>query len=239
MKINLLKRLFLLIITIILLSCKKDNKKDVLSSDYFSIATNLKTLKNYKYVSINDTVKKVSGNFNQYEIRGFINNLDQKINWWNIVDLKKDAGYNVRLEYRIIDNKEKVNQFIFYHPKHGIYKINSKFYLKKKNKNILTYSFYTPSEYKKINSVGKFEYYIFIDNKLFISKIAECKKQDNAFFIDIPFPKTNKHVILKGLFSELFEDKDKKLGQNDIYVLDDLSVGQKPPRQSVQLFTPK
>lgn len=233
------KTLFLLIITITLLSCQKDDKKDILSSDYFSIATNLKTLKNYKEVPINDTIKKVSGRFNQYEINGFINNLGQKINWWNIIDLKKDDGYNVRLEYRIIDNKEKVNQFIFYHPKHGSYKINSKFFLKKKNKNTLRYSFYTPSEYEKVNSVGKFEYYIFIDNKLITSKIVECKKQDNVFFIDIPFSNTNKHIILKGLFSELFEDKDKKLGQNDIYVLDDLSLNQKLPTETIRLFNPK
>ncbi|KAA2220664.1 hypothetical protein [Chryseobacterium sediminis] len=221
-------RFFIFINILLFVSCskaKKENegKTDIITNDYFSIATNLKTLKKVNKTILSDSLIKIEGSFSQYLVEGYINNIGQRINWWKIVDTKNNNAYNVRLEYRIIDDKEKVNQFIFYNNQRD-YKINSKYFTRSQLnnvKNTIRYSFYTPSEYPKKNLLKKFEYFLFIDNKEVNHLDLDCLKQDTHFFVDINVPKYHQKIILKGLFTEVFENNNKP-GQNEIYVLDTL-----------------
>ncbi len=214
-----------------MIACNKNekslkNEKDIFSNEHFSIPTNLKTLRNMKKEILNDSLTKITGNFNQYSVRGYINNSGQRINWWSIVNSKNDEDYKVRLEYRIVENKEKVNQFILYNKK-GDYTIKSKFYGKKKlNKlgEIYEYSFYTPSNSPKKNLLKKFNYVLFINNKEINSYDLECEELDNHFSAHVRIPKSKEKIILKGLFTELFEDSNKKPGLNEIYVLDTIAA---------------
>lgn len=212
-----------------MVSCEKSvNKvatnKDIITTDYFSTATNLNTLKNVNRIKINDSLTKVSGVFNQYRVDGYINNTGQKINWWKIINTRDNNEYNAKVEYRIIDNKEKVNQFILFNNQ-GNYNKNSKFFSKEKlskGENTFKYSFYTPSEYPKKNLLKKFEYFLYIDNKEVKHSDLDCIQEDSHFFVNVEAPKSNQKIIIKGLFTELFEDNNKNPGQNEIYVLDTL-----------------
>lgn len=225
-----MRYIFLMLISLLVLfACNQNEKslkndKDIFSTEYFSIPTNLKTLRNIKKEIISDSLIKISGNFNHYFVQGFINESGQRINWWKIIDSKNDEGYNVRLEYRIVENKEKVNQFILYN-KNGDYVLKSKFYLRKKLDKlgeIYEYSFFTPSNSPKKNLLKKFNYTLFVNNKEIKSDDLECKEIDNYFLVNVKIPKSKEKIILKGLFTELFED-NKKPGLNEIYVLDTLA----------------
>ncbi|MDP9960047.1 hypothetical protein [Chryseobacterium lathyri] len=214
-------------------SCKKENQKVDIKikkenynpTEYFSFPTNIKKWKNYKEITVNDSLKKVRGEFENYQIEGYINQYNQKINWWNIVNKKNIQADNVRLEYRIIDNKEHVNQYINYDTKNGDDTKNSLFYLKEKinnSKNTYKYSFYTPNEYPKKNLMRKFGYILFIDNKEIETLDLECLEEKDHFSVNINVPKSDQKIIVKGLFTELYEDKTKRPGQNEIYVIDTL-----------------
>jgi len=219
MKISIPIFLFLLMI----FSCKQ--KKDqvyIEPTKHFSIPTNIKYWKNFKEIYINDSIKKVSGNFKNYKVNGFFNNRGQKINWWKIenTDLNKKEK-NVRLEYRIIDDREFVNQFIYYDSK-GDYVNNSMFFLKQKlDKNILVFTFYTPRENIEMNHNGQFEYFLFENGKEIKSELIDCDQKGNVFYANVNIP-NKKDIILKGVFWETNRDSEGRVGGNDIYVIDTL-----------------
>src|SRR5690606_23614428 len=102
---------------------------------------------NFTEVSINDSVKKVAGVFENYKIEGFLNQYNQKINWWRIINKKDIKADNVQLEYRIVDDKEYVNQYINYDIENGADLASSLFYVKEKLSTpySIRYKFFTPN----------------------------------------------------------------------------------------------
>ncbi|HBV13793.1 hypothetical protein [Chryseobacterium carnipullorum] len=212
-------------------SCKKENHKGDIEikkenynpTEYFSFPTNMKKWKKYEESTINDSIKKVRGEFENYKIEGYVNQYNQKINWWNIVNKKDIQADNVRLEYRIIDNKEYVNQYINHDSKNGDDTISSLFYLKEKldKPNTLRYKFYTPNKKKKANTSATVLLSYFSDNQEIKTEDLKCLKKNNYYYVDIHIP-TDNNLIIKGLFEEGHEYKDGEMGVTDIYVLDTL-----------------
>lgn len=222
MRIVKISKLFILFLLILFSSKQNKDQVYIEPTKHFSIPTDIKYWKNVNTISINDSIKKVSGNFKNYKVNGFINTKGQKINWWRIENIKSNTNEkNVRLEYRIIDNKEFVNQFIYYDSK-GDYVNNSMFFLKQKlDKNILVYTFYTPRENIEMNHYGQFEYFLFENGKEIKSELINCEQKGNAFNASIHIPNKS-NIILKGVFWETNRDSEGKIGGNDIYVIDTL-----------------
>lgn len=227
-----MRKLYIIILIIFTVhSCTKENQKGNIKikkenynpTDYFSFPTNIKNWKNYTEIVINDSLKKVHGEFEDYRIEGYIDHDGQKVGWWNIVNKKNAQADNVRLEYRIVNEKEFVNQYISYSLKEGNDTVNSLFYLKEKvNKpNILRYKFYTPNKKNKVNTSGTFFISYFSNSKELKTKDLKCLKKDNYYYVDIDIP-TYDDIIVKGLFEEGYEYDNGEMGINDIYILDTL-----------------
>lgn len=227
-----MKNIYLIIlITFMIYSCKKENhtvdmkikKENYTPTEYFSFPTNIKKWKNYSEIIVNDSLKKVFGKFEDYNIEGYINQHGQKTGWWNIINIKNVKADNVKLEYRIINKKEYVNQYISYNLKDEKDIVNSLFYLKEKlnNFNTLRYKFYTPNKKNKVNMSATFLVSYFSNNKEIKTEDLKCLKKDEYYYVDIDIPKDN-NLILKGLFEEAYEYDDGEMGINDIYVLDTL-----------------
>ena len=219
----------MLVLGILLInSCNKEKhkietklkKENFTPTEYFSIPTTVKNWKNYYEIKINDSLVKIGGDFNQYKVEGFINNKNQKINWWTITNKDDQRSDNVRVEYRIINDKEYVNQYISFNSQ-GDYVINSLFYLKEKlNKpNTIRYKFYTPSEKIKINSSATVLIYYLSNNKEIKTEDLKCFKKDNFYYVDLKIPKAQ-NLVIKGLFEEGYQYNSGEMGVNDIYILD-------------------
>lgn len=212
-------------------SCKKENhngdikikKENYNPTEYFSFPTNIKKWQNYKEITVHDSLKKVCGEFENYKIQGYINQYNQKINWWSIVNKKDIQADNVRLEYRIIDNKEYVNQYINYNTRNGDDTINSLFYLKEEldKPHILRYKFYIPNKKNKVNTSATVSLSYFSDNKEIKTEDLKCLKKNNYYMVDVHIP-TDNNLIIKGLFEEGYEYGDGEMGVTDIYILDTL-----------------
>lgn len=227
-----MKKLHVIILILFMsCSCKKEShnvdikikKENYTPTEYFSFPTNVKNWKNYTEIIINDSLKKINGEFEDYKIEGYINKYNQKINWWNIINKKNVQADNVRLEYRIINKKEYVNQYITYNSKNGDDTLSSVFYLQERLNmpNTLRYKFYTPNEKNKINtSATVFISYLSKDKEIKTEDL-KCLKKDNYYYVDINVP-TGTNLIVKGLFEEGYEYDDGKMGINDIYILDTL-----------------
>ncbi|MCF2218686.1 hypothetical protein H9Q08_05155 [Chryseobacterium sp. PS-8] len=227
-----MRKLYVIILTVFTIySCTKENhktetkikKENYSPTEYFSFPTDIKNWRNYTEIVINDSLKKVSGEFGDYMIKGYIDHNKQKIGWWNILDKQTDQADNARIEYRIIDKKEFVNQYISYNLKDGNDTINSLFYLREKliKPNIVRYKFYTPNKKIKINMSGKFFISYFSNNKKLKTEDLKCFKKNNYYYVDIDFP-TQGNNIVKGLFEEAYEYDNGEMGVNDMYILDTL-----------------
>lgn len=201
----------------------KIKKENYSPTEYFSFPTNIKNWKKYTDIVINDSLKKVSGEFEDYRIEGYIGQGGQKVGWWNIINKKYTQADNARIEYRIVDKKEFVNQYISYSLKDGNDTVNSLFYLKERlsKPNILRYKFYTPSKKIKVNMSGKFFISYISNSKELKTEDIKCLKKDNYYYADINIP-TQSATIVKGLFEEGYEYDSGEMGVNEIYVLDTL-----------------
>lgn len=185
-------------------------------------------MRNYKETPVNDSLKKISGNYSHYNISGYINAKKQKLGWWQIVDHEQGEKYNVKLQYKILDKKEKVNQYIIYNLDKGIYKINSKFYEKSRsitNDSIVyKYVFYTPSLEKKMFSESYFKYFLVRANKqLVTTKTIIAKKKDTGYVILFSTP-NEENLFLVGYFWEFFANNDGIKSENQIFVEDTLKL---------------
>src|SRR5690606_11815934 len=215
---------FALFLTFI--SCKKEeikNYENMSSTEYFSIATDLKSLKKLEKSKINDSLYKIKGIFNSYEITGYIDKNNRRVNWWQAFDKKKNE-LSARLEYRLIDNKEFVNQYILL-KKGKIDTLKSKFYSVNKDTNFLKYRFYMPAQSNIIRSKGKLNYGYFYQGKEKKHFECECIKNNNIFECEFSIPLANANstsLIIKGNFWEMFQLENGDVGENDIYVLDTL-----------------
>lgn len=218
-------------------SCKKQKQKsydNLNSTEYFSIATDLRNLTNVEKHKINDSLYKIKGKFNSYEIIGYIKNNNKRTGWWEAKDSKTNV-LRARLEYRIIGNKEFVNQFILF--ENGkIDTLKSKFYSFKKTINSVKYKFHTPYQLKAIRSEGKLNYGYFSQGKEKKHLECKCTKTNSTFDCEFPIP-LNKNLVIRGNFWEMFQLENGDIGQNDIYVLETLN--EKYSTETVKLFNPK
>lgn len=196
-------------------SCKKEvetldlsNKGNIIDiEEYFSIPTNIDKLTDVKHYKVSDSLKKIEGTFNSYLVTGFLNNKNQKINWWKIMD-KSSRDNNVKIEFILYDGKEKINQFIFYDSRGKEYLKNGKFYKYRKiNDSMVEYKFYTPNQ--NVNkSFAAVSCYVNLAHKL---KNYDCKKMSNFYTVNIPIPKNSQDIFIDGLFTEGVQyNKDEK-----------------------------
>ncbi|MDR6923738.1 hypothetical protein [Chryseobacterium sp. 2987] len=220
-------------------SCKKQKKEsysDLNSTQYFSTATDLKNLTNIGKHKINDSIYKIIGKFNAYDIVGYVKPNNKRTGWWEAKD-RKTNELIARLEYRIIDNKEFVNQFVLYQ-KGKIDTLNSKFYSLKKTINSIKYKFYTPDQLKAVRSEGKLYYGYFSNEEGKKHLECKCTKIKNSFDCEFLIPiNMNKETIIRGNFWQMFQLENGDIGQNDIYVLD--TINQKLSTSTVELLKSK
>jgi len=212
---------------LIIISCEKEKSKgyeNVSSTEYFSISTKLSNLKNLKKLKINDSLYEVRGYFNSFEITGQVKKNNIRTGWWEAKN-QKTKTLMARLEYRLIDNKEFVNQYILF--EHGkIDTLKSKFYSFEKNINSVKYKFYTPSQSKEIRSEGKLYYGYSSNNKKIKHLECKCIKNRNSFDCEFPIPVNSSinNLIIRGNFWQMFQLENGDIGENDIYILDTLNM---------------
>lgn len=221
-----MNKFFLLLVLSIILSCKKNtdqkNYRDLNSTEYFSISTNLKNLKKIEKHKINDSLYKVNGLFKNYDMNGYVNEKGMRINWWTAADNGKGELFT-KFEYKLIDNKEFVNQYILFDNK-NIDTLSSKFYTVKKNANSVNYKFYMPSQLKRIRSEGKLNYHIYSKRIEQVHLQCKCTKNATIFSCDFPIPKNLdiNDITIRGNFWEMFQLENGNIGENEVYILDTL-----------------
>ncbi|RMZ60825.1 hypothetical protein D1632_02280 [Chryseobacterium nematophagum] len=211
-------KIILFFLSLILLSCTKKIDKDFISSnDIFNDITNLKKYDNVQKINA-DTLIKIKASNKEYIIEGYINkNLNKKTGWWTIHDINKIN--KVRLQYIDFENKENINQYIFY-KNNFIDSVRSKFYSLKKNGNILNYYFHTPKSKESVLSANL--YYIILDENNNILKESKIENKINKghYYLFTLEPPIAKKVMIKSLFSETLNVNDKSLGTNEILTED-------------------
>ncbi|ALR31252.1 hypothetical protein ATE47_12295 [Chryseobacterium sp. IHB B 17019] len=202
----------------ILFSCEKEeNKEFIRSNSLFNDITNLKKYNNIQKKDV-DTLIKISASNEDYIIDGYLSKrLNKKTGWWNIQD-KHNKFNKAKIQYLYFENKEKVNQFIFY-KNNTIDSSRSKFYDLRKSENTITYTFCTPKS-KETALSGKL-FYIVTDknNEILTESKIESKKNNNSYQIKIKTPLIKK-LIIKGLFSEILNIENSDLGTNEIFTED-------------------
>lgn len=208
----------LVFLSLSILSCKKESDKDLVSSNsLFNDITNLKQYDNVQKVD-EDTLIRIKASNNEYIIDGYISKkLNKKTGWWNIQDKNNEIN-KVRLQYIYFENKEKINQFIFY-KNNIIDSTKSKFYVLDKIGNIMKYSFFTPKSKESVISANL--YYIIMNENNDILKESKIEdgENNNQYLFKLEIPITKK-VMIKGLFSEKLNLEDKSLGVNEILTED-------------------
>ncbi|SHK53931.1 hypothetical protein [Chryseobacterium polytrichastri] len=209
-----------------ILACKKkeiiDPYKDLNATEYFSISTNLKNLKNIERFKVNDSIFKIKGQFEAYEITGNINNNQIRLGWW-VARNAVTRDIKAKLEYIFIDNKEFVNQYILF--KNGkIDTAKSKFYSFSKKNDSIKYKFYMPVEPDEIRSDGNLNYRYSYQGKEKRHLESKAYKNNNIFTNVIFIPKTShsSNLIIRGAFWKMMQLKNGSIAKNDIYVLDTL-----------------
>lgn len=224
-KMVIMNKIILICFLFFIISCKKNEQlesyKDLNSKEYFSIPTDLKNMRNIEKSKINDSLYKIKGLFNNYIIKGYMNG-DKKIGWWEALDYNTKEIV-AKLEYKLIDDKEFVNQYILFKNK-SIDTLKSKFYTFNVNKDLVKYKFYMPIRSKELHSSGKLNYKYSIQGKEKTHLESKSIKNRNIYSCEVSVPIDFKStIIIKGNFWEMFQLDDGNIGENDIYVLDTLN----------------
>ncbi|MFN1219077.1 hypothetical protein ACKW6Q_19085 [Chryseobacterium kwangjuense] len=220
-----MNKFLLLFILFFIASCKKSeevkNFDNLNSSEYFSISTGLKNMKDINKNKINDSLYKITGTFSNYTITGCVDHKNIRVGWWTAIN-KQSKELNAKLEYKFIDNKEFVNQYLLFEDG-KIDSVNSKFYWLDKNENVAKYNFYIPNSSKHLESEGKLNYHVYTNGTELKHSQYKCSKIENIFSCEIPYLKdTESKMIIRGNFWELFQMENGNIGENEIYVLDTL-----------------
>lgn len=208
----------------LIFSCKKEKSKDyenLSSTEYFSIPTNLNNLTNLEKYKMNDSSYIIRGQFNTYEITGQVKKNGIRTGWWEAKNYTNKTLV-AKLEYKLIDNKEFVNQYILF--ENGkIDTLKSKFYSLSKGQNSIQYKFYIPNQPKKLRSEGKLNYRYSFQGKEKKHLQSKCIKNANTFYCELPISLDNINTLtVLGNFWEMFQLEDGNIGENDIYVSDTL-----------------
>ncbi|WP_126651482.1 hypothetical protein [Chryseobacterium aureum] len=203
--------------------CKKqsEEKSIINSQDFFSRITDISKLKKAERIMLNDSTYRIKGNIDSYQVTGYLTENNKKIDWWKIADSNSNKE-SVVIEYRLVDNKEFANQYkIFNNSKLDVYK--SKYYALTSRKDKVLYSFYVPKNVDITRTEGTFLYSVYDvkKNKEMIYNKCECMNTDNQFRCTFSIPNKN-DIVISGVFFEVSQIKDGKMGGSEIYVRDTL-----------------
>lgn len=199
---------------------KQSEEKTIINSqDFFSRITDINKLKKTERIRINDSTYRIKGGVDSLQVTGYLTQNNEKIDWWKVVDSNSNKEI-VMIEYRLVDNKEFANQYkIFNSSKLDIYK--SKYYTLMSKKSNIFYSFYVPKNKDIIKTKGKFLYSVYDTkrNEEISSGECECINSDNQFRCTFSIPNKN-NIVISGVFWELSQIKNGKMGGSEIYVRD-------------------
>lgn len=204
--------------------CKKqsEEKSIINSQDFFSKITDISKLKKAEKIMLNDSTYRIKGNIDSYQVTGYLTENNKKIDWWKIVDTKNNEEI-AKIEYRLVDKKVFANQYkIFDNSKLNVYR--SKYYtfmLRKDKDEDISYYFYVPKSKDVIESKGRFLYSVYDikKNKEMIYSKCECTNTDNQFQCTFSIPNKN-NIVISGVFFEVSQIKNGKMGGSEIYVRD-------------------
>jgi len=205
--------------------CKKQSEeKSIINyQDFFSRITDISKLKKAERIMLNDSTYRIKGNIDSYQVTGYLTENNKKIDWWKIADSNSNKE-SVVIEYRLVDNKEFANQYkIFNNSKLDVYK--SKYYTLTSKKGKVLYSFYVPKNVDITRTEGTFLYSVYDikKNKELINSKCECMNSDNQFRCTFSIPNEN-DIVISGVFWELSQIKDGKMGGSEIYVRDTIKI---------------
>lgn len=211
-----------LLFTLFFCSKKQSEEKKIINSqDFFSKITDISKLKKAEKTKLNDSTYRIKGNIDSYQVTGYLTENNKKIDWWKIIESKSNKEI-ASIEYRLVDNKEFANQYkVFNSSKLDVYK--SKHYnLTYKNNDVL-YFFYVPKSKNIIRTEGTFLYSIYDirKNKEISSTKCECTNTDYQFQCKFSIPNKN-NIVISGVFFEVSQIKNGKMGGSEIYVRDTL-----------------
>ncbi|UMQ41173.1 hypothetical protein MKS83_17440 [Chryseobacterium sp. Y16C] len=204
--------------------CKKEEpkeKKNINSQAFFSKIADISKFEKSERTKLNDSTYRIKGDVGPLHVTGYLTQNNEKIDWWKIVDSNSDKELMI-IEYRLVDNKEFANQYkIFNNSELDIYK--SKYYALTPKKSNVFYSFYVPKNKDIIKTKGKFLYSVYDTkkNEEIGSSECECINSDNQFRCTFSIPNKN-NIVISGVFFELSQTKDGKMGGSEIYVRDTL-----------------
>ncbi|MDR6517304.1 hypothetical protein [Chryseobacterium camelliae] len=218
------KHILVYLLFFLIFSCKKEKSKDyeeLSSAEYFSIPTNLNNLTSLKKYKINDSIYAIRGRFNIYEITGQVKKNGIRTGWWEAKNYKNKILV-ARLEYKLIENKEFVNQYVLF--KSGkIDTLKSKFYSLGKDHKSLKYRFYMPYQPKKLRSEGNLNYRYSFQGKEHKHLKIRCIKNGNIYYCEIPISLDNINTLtILGNFWEMVQLENGDIVENNIYVEDTL-----------------
>lgn len=208
-----MKHIFLFIVIFVLFSCNKEQEKinisDITNEDNYKISN----------TEENDTIIQISGENNQYKLKGYkdIKN-NTRVGWWKIKD--KNNNYLYEIEYISLD-KNKENQIKFYRNNKLVNKF-SKYYDVVYNNNGYQFKFYFP-QYS--NEKVRIEFgYMTKDDKVVEDKNVVCKKENDYYTCFIPVK--NKDQLIAGIVTQFTESIKK----NEKIVLSSTSMYVNTPR---------
>lgn len=196
-----MRSIFLLMITFLLFSCRKEEKKIKLSD--------ITNESNYRITSKkeNDTIIRINGKNDEYTLKGYKdvkNNV--KVGWWEVHDIKKDHLY--KIEYISLD-KNKENQVKFFEKGRLINRF-SQYYEALYRNNGYQFKFYFPLDASE-NAKVEFDYITTDGTTRPLKKIIKCKKENDYYICFISVK--DKNQLIAGTVNK-FSSKNK--GDNNI-----------------------
>lgn len=223
-----MKKIIYIIFLLTLFFCKKEETKEktiINSQDFFSRITDINKFTKTERIKLNDSTYRIKGYMDSLKVTGYLTQNNEKIDWWRIVDTNNNKEIAI-IEYRLlVDKRVFANQYkIFNNSELDIYR--SKYYtsLLRKNKDEdVFYSFYVPKSKDIIRTEGTFLYSVYDTkkNEEISSGKCKCINSDNQFRCTLSIPNKN-NIVISGVFWELSQIKDGKMGGSEIYVRDTL-----------------
>lgn len=203
-----MKYTFLIICVLALFSCGKENKPSI---------SEITNEKNYKITlkKENDTIYQISGESNQFLLKGFKDiKHNRKLGWWKVKNKKNGDLYEIEFVF-LKDNKE--NQVKFY-KKNQLINRFSQYYDTFYTNNGYQFKFYFPT-FADENVRVEFDYVTSDSTNDPLKKTLECKKENDYYVCFIPVK--NKNQLIAGIATIFTEKEDKgkiRLSASSMYV---------------------
>ncbi|MBP0611542.1 hypothetical protein J8J42_00590 [Chryseobacterium sp. cx-311] len=198
---------------LISVSCNRKNQDFVGKDAAFN---ELLDLKHYQYtaVKLTDSVTAYKGSNNNFSIRGLKKN-NLKFGWWEVIDVHDQR--KGKFEIMTIDNKEQVNQYIYFDKKGDTIKTHSLFYLTKNENNTITYKVHFPPTDDQVIHAQ----FYFMINKQQKPQIVSLDKSE-VFTYQYKVPVQSRINIVKGMFT-IATKRGDAMGVKNLYTLDTIT----------------